>query len=129
MGKPRCKWWGYIRRVLRAYPYLRKELDELQKPMQSKGEQVCRGSGVGRPVEMMAAVTLPDRQEQLELEAVEKAMSEVDEISNKLVEMVFFKGTHTLEGAAQRLFISYRTARRRQAWFICSVAENLGLTE
>lgn len=127
MSKPRYKWWGYIRRVLRAYPYLRKELDELQKPMQSKGEQVCRGSGVGRPVEMMAAVTLPDRQEQRELQAVEKALDEVDEISRRLVEMVFFKQSHTLQGAAMCLHISYRTARRRQSYIIVAVAEALGL--
>lgn len=128
MSKPRYKWWGYIRRVLYDYPRLRGELDELQKPMQSKGEQVCRGSGVGRPVEMLSTVTLPDRQDQRELEAVEKALSKVDDISQKLVEMVFFNETQTLEGAAQRLSISYRTARRRQTWVILSVAENLGLT-
>lgn len=98
MGKPRCKWWGYIRRVLADYPRMKRaDAEEL------------------------------DRQEQRELQAVEKALDEVDEISRRLVEMVFFKGSHTLEGAAQCLFISYRTARRRQEWVIVSVAEGLGL--
>lgn len=98
MGQPRCRWWGYKKRVLREYP-----------DFKNAGSH--------------------DRQTQREIEAVEKALSEVDDISKKLVELVFWKRTCDLEGAAQYLFISYRTARRRQEWVIVSVAENLGLTE
>ena len=47
----------------------------------------------------------------------------------RLVRMVFFHRSHTLEGAAQVLHISYRTARRRQDAFIQSVAEKMWLTE
>ncbi|MCC8063697.1 MAG: hypothetical protein LIO70_01265 [Clostridiales bacterium] len=74
MSKPRNKWWGYVRRVLYEYPRMRSELDALQAPLQASG--VSGGghaSGTGRPAEALALRTLPDRQEQRELEAVEAA--------------------------------------------------------
>lgn len=129
MSKPRYKWWGYIRRVLCAYPELRSDLDELKETLKAKGENVVRGSGAGRPVEVLATATLPDRQEQRELEAVEKALNDADEVTRKLAEMVFFKQTHKLYGAALTLFISYETAKRRQKRLILAVAENLELLE
>ena len=47
----------------------------------------------------------------------------------RLVRMVFFHRSHTLEGAAQVLHISHHTAARRQNAFIRLVAEKMGLTE
>lgn len=145
MSRPRYKWLGYIRQVLRAYPALRDELNVLQRAAQTKVEMMPEGATMvnlsdpqeqleleavtraNLPAEGAVQVTLADRQEQRELEAVEKVMREVDETSLKLVDMVFFKQTHTLQGAALCLHISYRTARRRQEFFIVSVAEELGL--
>lgn len=127
LSKPRYKWWGYIRRVLCDYPRMRNELDALKAPMQSAGEQVCRGSGVGRPVELLGTVTLPDVQEQKELEAVEQTLMVLTGEEYRLVEMVFFKQTHTLYGASKRLNISYELAKRRQRSVICETAKNLGL--
>ena len=31
MSKPRYRWWGYIRNVIRAYPELKKEYDALHQ--------------------------------------------------------------------------------------------------
>lgn len=129
MSKPRYKWWGYIRRVLCAYPELRSELDDLKATLKAKGENVVRGSGFGRSTEVLACMTLPSRQDQRELEAVEKALNDADDVTRKLMKMVFFEQTHTLEGAAMTLFISYQTASRRQRKFILAVAENLELLE
>lgn len=45
----------------------------------------------------------------------------------RLVEMVFFKQTHTLDGAAQEIPCSLRTARRWHRDFIRQVAKEFGL--
>lgn len=128
MGKPRAKWWGYVRRVVYDYPRMRAELDALKAPMQSAGEQVCRGSGVGRPAEVLASVTLPDRQEQRELEAVEKAMDESDKLTNTLVSLYFFQ-KYSMEGAATRAYLSKDRAYKLIALFLHSVALNMRLEE
>ncbi|MCD8147512.1 MAG: hypothetical protein LUD84_09610 [Clostridiales bacterium] len=134
MSKPRNKWWSYIRRILYEYPRMRAELDALQAPLQSHGEGGGHGSGTGRPAEALALRVLPDKQEQRELEAVEAALRVVQarpdgEITVQLVRLVFWQRTHTLEGAAQTVHVSYRTARRKVNGFLVLVAENMGLTE
>lgn len=135
MSKPRNKWWGYARRVLYEYPRMRSELDALQAPLQASGTSGGgHASGTGRPAEALALRTLPDRQEQRELEAVEAALREVrlrpdGELTVNLVRLVFWSRAYTLEGAAQKVHVSYRTARRRVNGFLCLVAENLGLLE
>lgn len=135
MSKPRNKWWGYVRRVLYEYPRMRSELDALQTPLQVSGDSGSgHGSGTNRPAEVLALRMLPDRQEQRELEVVEAALREVrlrpdGELTIRLVQMVFWSRTYTLEGAAQKVHVSYRTARRRLNSFLYLVAENLGLME
>ena len=133
MSKPRKRWWGYVRRVLYDYPRLRAELDELQQP-HHYGESVGHGSGISRQAEALALHTLPDPDDQRDLEAVEAALAAQTHHVNggqtlRLVRMVFFHRSHTLEGAAHVLHISYMTARRRQDAFIWLVAEKMGLTE
>lgn len=133
MSKPRKRWWGYVRRVLYDYPRLRAELDELQQP-HHYGESVGHANGISRQPEMLALHTLPDPDDQRDLEAVETALAEVMHWANggqtlRLVRMVFFHRSHTLGGAAQVLHISYMTARRRQDDFIRLVAKKMGLTE
>ncbi len=135
MSKPRNKWWGDVRRVLYECPRMRSELDALQAPLQASGDGGGgHASGTGRPAEALALRTLPDKQEQRELEAVEAALREVrlrpdGELTVNLVQLVFWQRTYTLEGAAQKVHVSYRTARRKVNGFLYLVAENLGLME
>lgn len=42
----------------------------------------------------------------------------------RLVEMVYFKNTHTLQGAALNIPCGYETAKRWQQQFIKAVGEN-----
>ena len=133
MSKPRKRWWGYVRRVLYDYPRLRAELDELQQP-HHYGESAGHTSGISRQSEILALHTLPDPDDQRDLEAVEAALAAQTHHVNggqtlRLVRMVFFHRSHTLEGAAQVLHISYHTAERRQNAFIRLVAEKMGLTD
>ena len=98
MSKPRKRWWGYVRRVLYDYPKMRPATET----------------------------------EQREKAAVEAALEETEQLPDgetrlRLVGAVFFAQTHTLQGAAMRGNISYRTARRRQNEFILRVGKHMGL--
>jgi hypothetical protein len=92
-----------------------------------------RGTGVNRAAESVALRELPfdDMKEYL---AVEKTIRDTMRYPNgadrvKLIEMVFFKRTHTLHGAAMALFVSYGTAKNWHNKFIERTAENFGLTK
>lgn len=102
MSKPRYRWWGYIKSIIRSYPSL-------------KGRQ-CQGTAL---------------KEQL---AVEKAIEQTERMENgrerlQVIDLVFFKQTHTLEGAALMVPCSYDTAQKYHAQFIKAVAKNFGLMD
>ncbi|MCI9677976.1 MAG: hypothetical protein HFF77_03235 [Oscillospiraceae bacterium] len=64
-----------------------------------------------------------------ELHAVEAAISAVKRMPGgsarlKVVDLVLWKGTHTLEGAAQIVHCSERTARRWIYKFVLETAKN-----
>ena len=66
--------------------------------------------------------------------AVQQAIDETDRMENgkerlQVVDLVFFRQTHTLEGAAMMIPCSERTARRWHTDFIKLVAKKYGLIE
>jgi len=70
-----------------------------------------------------------NKTEQAEQHAVEAAIAETAALPSGqdrmlIVELVLWKGTHTLEGAAVEAHCSGRTAQRYNADFIRSVARN-----
>lgn len=134
MSKPRDRWWGYVRAVIRAYPELRANAKELQRTATTPRYGGSGGSGgPSDPVASAALRRLPP-QEQREYEAVEQALWETASLPDgaarvRIIDLVFWRQSHTLEGAAQAVHLSYRTARRRQNEFIRLVAEKMGLVE
>ena len=97
MSRPRYIWWGYVKAMIRTYPQDRE-----------------------------------GKTAQAEKKAVAEAIKETQGLSNgedrmKLVNLVFIQQTHTLEGAAQKIPCSRRTARRWHTEFICAVAQKYGL--
>ncbi len=105
MSKPRYRWWGYIKNVARAYPALRRQPPEALNRQDRRERQA-----VETALEAIAA--LPDGAERL-----------------GVVDRVLFRRSHTLEGAALAVAVSYMTARRYQGDFIGRVAEALELRE
>ena len=102
MNKQHYKWWGYIKAIVREYPEHRS--DEL--------------FGV----------------ESREHEAVKKAVDDTlsrDDGANRLkvISMVHWERTRTLEGAALEVSCSVRTANRWQRSFFEEVARNRGLLD
>lgn len=132
MSKPRAKWWGYVRQVLYAYPRLCDELAQRRADAVRLTPSYTQqgGGSPGNPVERAALAGLPPT-EQRELDAVEAAIRATRTMKDgalrlELIRLVFWQRTHTLGGAALKLHISYRTARRRQHEFIRAVGRNMG---
>ncbi len=103
MSRPRYRWWGYVKNVVRAY----EEMKTL-------------------PPEELSA------QDRREVHAVEDAIAATAALTEGslrcgIVERTLLKNSHTLEGAAQAAFVSYMTARRYQGDFIRQVARALKL--
>jgi hypothetical protein len=134
MSKPRYKWWSYVRRILYDWP----RLDELHRDVTAAAigaPPVDAPRGVtrtaGRATETVALRELSP-QEQREFEAIERAISVTRGYADgalrlELVSLVFWRRTHTLEGAALRVGVAYVTARRWQQDFIRETARGLNL--
>lgn len=67
-------------------------------------------------------------------EAVRAAVEQTEVLPNgverlAVIDMVFWKKTHTLEGAAMQVHCSYEAAKRYQQQFIKCVAKHMGLLD
>lgn len=127
MSKPRYKWWGYIKNVIRAYPALKREYDDLHKQsITANMSGMPSGGAISRGVENIVARELP-KPEQQEYDAVRKAILATERMKTgpdrlKLVNLVFWKNSHTLGGAAMVVNVSYETAVEYHRDFIMLTA-------
>lgn len=128
MSKPRYGWWGYVKNMIRAYPGLKREYDDLhtQSVTANMSGIGGGGGGVNRSLENITMRELP-RPKQTELDAVQNTIHLTEHLRTgkdrlRLIDMVFWKGTHTLAGAALALNISYDTAIDYHGDFIMLVA-------
>lgn len=69
----------------------------------------------------------PDKTNEQETRAIETAVEDTERLLDgadrmKVIRMVFFRKTHTLQGAALNVPVSYDTAKRWQQQFIKDVA-------
>lgn len=133
MSKPRDNWRPYVINVLRDYPaYKRITADAKSQKVTAQYNKGRGGGGASRTTENAAMRTGLSRQQERELEAVEKAIKTTrrgpdGKIRMKVVELVYFRNTHTIEGAAQKVHVSYNTAWKWTDSFIRRVGDNLGL--
>lgn len=101
MSSPRYYWWGYVKAMIRKY---------------KAGDEDLFGVALREHIAVAEAITqtnaYPDGKERL-----------------SLISLVFWKRTHTLEGAAMAVNVSERTGRRWHTDFIKLVAEKYGLLE
>lgn len=137
MSKPRYDWWPYVKGMIRRYPELKNEFDELHRARITQcfsDSPTSRNTAVNRTTEIISIRELPTTR-QREFEAVQRAIRmtanspRTGDIRMKLIDLVFWKGSHTLEGAALDLYISYQTARGYHSDFIYLVAKNYGLMD
>lgn len=133
MSRPRYAWWGYVKAVVRNYPKHHEQLcaDKAQSVTASY-TGMPHGGGTSRAVECLAIRTLPvDDQNEYDavLRAARDTLRDLQDPQRHmdLINMVFWRQTHTLQGAALALHIDYETAKRWQRDFLLRVAQNLGV--
>jgi len=102
MRKPRYGWWGYVKGMIRQYP-------------KRKGQ------------ELFGVVMR-------EYEAVNEAVEETAQMKDgadrlMVIDLVLWKGTHQIPGAALQVPCSERTAQQWHADFIKMTAKNFGLLD
>lgn len=102
MSKPRYGWWGYVKWMIRQCP--------------------------AREGKYIQGKALDERM------AVQRAIDQTMKMDNgqdrlRVVDLVFFKQTHTLEGAALMVPCHYETARHWHTDFIKLVAKEYGLMD
>lgn len=131
MSRYRHWWYPNIARELKAYPALLAKKDALRgQTVIAKYSPDPKGGGASRSTENIALKDLPPR-EAASVDAISSALDEVARRKDggdiiKLVDMVYFRGSHTIQGAAIALNMTEITARRKNGDFITSVAKKLG---
>lgn len=134
MSRPRYAWWGYVKNMIRRYPALKQEYADLHsQSVTANYSGMPRSGGVSRGVEGLAIRELPSTK-QREYEAVRRAVETTERYVNgrdrlKVIDMVLWKRSHTLEGAALMVPCSVMTARRYHTAFIMEVAKVYGLLD
>lgn len=104
MSKPRYIWWGYAKAVVQQYPRASKSAEM---------QPICK---------------------RREVDAVANAIKTTREIPGgalrmRLIRMVYWDRSHTLDGAALKLGIHPQTAKNWHGDFIRLVGRNLGLLD
>lgn len=125
---------GYIEWRLEHYHEDKRQLNEArQELMPSNTPNYSSdggGGGNGRPSEALAMKLVSDRyinETQRNIDAIDHVLDRLEPIDRKLVDLVYWKGTHTKEGAALALNMSRRTGYRHINVILQAIALELGL--
>lgn len=131
MSKPRYNWWPFALNMIRDYPDRKREYNDLhEQKITANLSGIPGGGGSSRTVEDIALRLLP-RQEQLEYDAVRRAveltlLEPEGKLRFDIVDLTIMKNRYTLHGAALRLNVSYRTAQRYRWLFVALVGYTYG---
>lgn len=134
MSRPRFDWWPYVKGMIRRYPALCEEYADLHsQSVTADYSGMPRGGGGGRGLESLAIRELPSTR-QREYEAVRQAVETTEQYRNgadrlKVIRLVLWDRSHTLEGAALAVPCHYKTAQGWHNEFIRQVAANFGLMD
>lgn len=133
MSKPRYRWWSYVKWCIRDYPAKCRELDEMRSHGAVRIDGMPKGGSSSRSTEDRALRGFSGQKER-EYEAVRRAVDHARTLPDGddvlvLIDLMYWRQTHTLEGAARKARMSARTARRRNHAFITAVAAGMGLLD
>lgn len=133
MSKPRYDWWSYVKGMIRRYPELCAKEKALRETCLSPKLSGQPG-GKGRASDPTADAALRELPEinRRELEAVRKAIEETRRLDTgeerlRMIRLVFWDRTHTLEGAAMKMHRCKQTVTLWHRDFIRCVAKHFGL--
>ena len=134
MSKPRYIWWSYAKGMIRQFPELKEEYDDLHRQnVTACMTGVPGGGSASRTTEVVAMRQLPPIK-QREYDAVDQAIRETQKMPNgkyrlKIIKLVYWTSSMTIEGAAMEIPCSKETAWRYHRDFVRLVGKNYGLTE
>lgn len=134
MSKPRYDWWPYVKGMIRRYPALKAQYADLHSTSTTADYSgMPKGGGGGRALEAVALRELPYTS-QREYEAVRRAVEDTERYRNgqdrlKVIRLVLWDRSHTLEGAALMVPCHYKTAQGWHNEFIRMVAFCFGLMD
>ena len=131
MSKPRDIWWSYAKGMIRQYPDLKEELDDLHRQNVTAALTGMPGGGsASRTTEVVYLRQLPPVK-QREFDAVDQAIRMTRKMPNgkdrlKIISMVYWKEYLTIEGASMRIPCSKETAWRYHRDFVRLVGKCYG---
>ncbi|WP_294856426.1 hypothetical protein [uncultured Oscillibacter sp.] len=134
MSKPRYDWWPYVKGMIRRYPALKEQYEDLHsQSVTASYSSMPHGGGAGRPIEALAIRELPTNS-QREYEAVRQAVELTERYSNgrqrlAIVKMVLWDRRYTLDGAALQVPCGIASAKRYHGEFVKLVAKNYGFLD
>ena len=134
MSTPRYIWWSYAKAMIRQYPSLKTEYEDLHRQNVTASMTGLPGGGsASRTTEKVALRQLPAIK-QREFDAVDMAIQVTRKMPNgrdrmKVISLVYWKEGLTIEGAAQRIPCSKETAWRYHRDFVRLVGKKYGLTD
>ena len=134
MSKPRYKWWSYVKWMIRLYPerdkVIKSSADGIRLTVSYSGMPGAKGTG--RPTEQQALRQMLGDVACREYEAVRRAIDITKKLKDgkerlRLIELVYWKKSHTLSGACAACHVSERTGWQWHGDFIRAVAAEFGL--
>lgn len=133
MSKPRYRWWGFVRQMIRDYPQLSEAWAELHStPVTAKFAGAPSGAGgIRRTVENIALRQMP-ADDQRAYDAVSRAVEHTLRLPEGSRRMDMIRLTYwvdrpmPLKSAAVHLYISERTAKRWHGDFVRATASAYG---
>lgn len=135
MSKPKHPYWSYVKSILKDYPRVKKEVETPLDPRITPiyGVNIHKTGEISNPTQDCVIHDVPEK-DQVRYDAVNNAIRRTindhpDDADARLliVDLVYFKKTHTIEGAGMRAHTSKSNAGRWQAEFIRIVADELNL--
>lgn len=134
MSKPRYGWWSYAKYMVRKYPELKREYNALHSQrITAAVTGMPSGGGLSDPTAITALRQLPPAR-QREYDAVRKAIEKTKLMKTgqerlAVIDLVLWKGTHNIDGAALKINISEKTATNYHSDFIRLVGFCYGLED
>ena len=134
MSKPRYGWWSYAKYMVRVYPNHKTELQERQSQRITREISTPLGGTVTSRKTENAALQQLSPAKQAEYDAVTKAIEQTKILKTgperlALINMVYWKQSHTLDGASYALNYSYEQGQRFHRDFLRLVGLYRGLLD
>lgn len=125
MSTAKFRWWGFARRMIRDYPSLKEQWDDLHEQSITAGDSgTGGGGGVSRKTEQVALRTLPSADDQKAFDAVNRAIElttlkpDGDRCLQLIGLMYWSRTPMAMAAAAYKVHISEPTAKRWHGAFV-----------